>query len=134
MAYVLVDSNVVLDLATGSGPGFEWSVQTLERLDAQSAFVINPVIYAECSIGYRTIEEVESLFDALGFVVRPLPPEALFLAGKVFLQYRRRGGTRTGVLPDFFIGAHAAVEGWPLVTRDRGRYATSFPTLTLITP
>ncbi len=125
---------MVLDLAAGAGPGFEWSAQTLERLDAESAFIVNPVIYAECSIGYQTIEEVESLFDALGFAVHPLPREALFLAGKVFLQYRRRGGTRTGVLPDFFIGAHAAVEGWPLVTRDRGRYATGFPTLTLIAP
>jgi predicted nucleic acid-binding protein len=124
----------VLDLAAGSGPGFDWSVETLEQLDTENSFAINPVIYAECSIGYRTIEETEALFAALDFTLRPVPREALFLAGKVFLQYRRRGGTRTGVLPDFFIGAHAAVAGYPLMTRDRGRYATCFPKLSLIMP
>ena len=95
---------------------------------------INAVVYAELSIAYRRIEELEAMLEKGGFDVLPIPREALFLAGKAFLAYRRRTGAKTGVLPDFFIGAHAAVAGIPLLTRDTRRYRTYFPKLSLISP
>ena len=106
----------------------------LERLDQDNTMVINPIIYAECSIGFERIEEVEVLFEHLGFAMTDLPKEALFLAGKAFLQYRKRKGEKGNVLPDFFIGAHAAVAGYRLITRDRGRFSTYFPSVELIMP
>jgi len=96
--------------------------------------VINPIIYAECSVGFARIEEVEALFETLGFAMKPIPREALFLAGKAFLQYKRRKGEKSNVLPDFFIGAHAAVSGYPLISRDKGRFSTYFPGVELIIP
>jgi predicted nucleic acid-binding protein len=113
---------------------FEWSATTLERLDQNNSMVINPIIYTECSVAYQSIEEVEALFDCLGFAIKPIPKEALFLAGKAFLQYRKRHGTKTNVLPDFFIGAHAAVSGYGLVTRDQGHFYSDFPCIDLIMP
>jgi predicted nucleic acid-binding protein len=134
VAIILIDSCVVLDLGNPDSDWFEWSASTLERLDASNTFVINPVVYAECAIGYSSIEEVETLFESLGFQVQNLPREALFLAGKAFMQYRRNKGNKTNVLPDFFIGAHAAVSGYPLVTRDKSRFSTYFPSVKLIAP
>ncbi|EIC29502.1 MULTISPECIES: type II toxin-antitoxin system VapC family toxin [Methylomicrobium] len=134
MAVILIDSGVVIDLSDPESAWFEWSVATLERLDQNNTLVINPIIYAECSIGFERIEEVEVLFEHLGFVIRPIPKEALFLAGKAFLQYKKRQGGKSNVLPDFFIGAHAVVANYRLMTRDRGRFSTYFPSVELIMP
>jgi predicted nucleic acid-binding protein len=134
MAVILIDSCVVTDLADPESAWFEWSASTLERLDRNNTMVINPIIYAECSVGFERIEEVEALFDTLCLPIRPIPKEALFLAGKAFLQYKKRKGEKGNVLPDFFIGAHAAVSGYSLVTRDRGRFSTYFPGVDLIMP
>ena len=134
MAAVLVDSCVITDLADPDSAWFEWSTATLERLDQNHTLVINPMIYAECSVGFERIEEVEALFEHLGFAMTVIPREALFLAGKSFLQYRKRKGRKGNVLPDFFIGAHAAVSDFQLITRDRRRFSTYFPTVELIMP
>jgi predicted nucleic acid-binding protein len=134
MAVILIDTCVVTDLADPESSWFEWSATTLEKLDQYHTFIINPIIYAECSVGFEKIEEVEALFTQLGFAIKPLPKEALFLAGKAFLQYKRRQGAKSNVLPDFFIGAHAVVEGYQLMTRDKGRFSTYFPKLELIIP
>ena len=134
MATILIDTCVVTDLADPDSAWFEWSAMTLEQLDQNNTFVINPIIYAECSVGFERIEEVEALFDHLGFNSKPMPKEALFLAGKAFLQYKKRKGGKTNVLPDFFIGAHAAVEGYQLISRDKGRFSTYFPSVKLIMP
>jgi predicted nucleic acid-binding protein len=132
---ILVDTNILLDVAENDPVWADLSQQQqLELMALTETLVINPVIYAEFSIGYARIEEVEAVLDAVALRVAPMPREALFLAGKAFLQYRQRGGLRTGVLPDFLIGAHAAVEGWQLLTRDAGRYRSYFPALKLITP
>ena len=134
MAIVLVDSCVITDLGDPESEWYEWSASTLENLDESNALAINPVIYTECSIGYETIEEVETLFETLAFDYHEVPREALFLAGRAFVSYRRRKGVKTNVLPDFFIGAHAAVEGYKLVTRDKSRFANYFPSVELILP
>jgi len=134
MAVILIDSCVITDLAAPDSAWFEWSASTLEKLDRDNTLVINPIIYAECSVGFERIEDVEALFEHLGFAMRPLPKEALFLAGKAFLQYRRRQGRKGNVLPDFFIGAHAAVAGYRLISRDKGRFSTYFPSVELILP
>jgi predicted nucleic acid-binding protein len=131
---LLVDTNVILDVISNDPQWAAWSQAQLDAASLKSTLVINPVIYAELSIAYERIEELESLVERAGFRLDPVPREALFLAGRVFLQYRKRRGTKTGVLPDFFIGAHAAVAGMPLLTRDTNRYATYFPSLRLITP
>lgn len=134
MAVILIDSCIVTDLADPESVWFEWSASTLERLDQNNTMVINPIIYAECSVGFERIEEVEALFESLGFAMKSIPREALFLAGKAFLQYKRRKGEKGNVLPDFFIGAHAAVSGYPLVSHDKGRFSTYFPGVELIIP
>jgi predicted nucleic acid-binding protein len=131
---VLVDTNVILDVVEDDPQWAEWSQGQLERAAASGPLLVNPVIYAELSIAFQRLEELETMLAKGCFLVEAMPREALFLAGKVFLRYRRQGGTKRGVLPDFFIGAHAAVLGVPLLTRDRGRYAHYFPKLTLITP
>jgi len=130
----LVDSNVILDLTTDDPNWFAWSAEALSRAADESALAINPIIYAEVSIGFRTIEELEDLLPTADFRRLDLPYEAAFLAGKVFLAYRRRGGSRTVPLPDFYIGAHAAIAGLRLLTRDARRYRTYFPTVDIITP
>ena len=134
MAVILIDSCVVADLAEPDSAWFEWSAVTLEQLDQNNTFVINPMIYAECSVEFERIEAVEALFKHLGFESKPIPKEALFLAGKAFLQYKKRKGRKTNVLPDFFIGPHAAVSGYQLITRDKGRFSTYFPSVKLIMP
>lgn len=134
MAVILVDSCVITDLANPESPWYQWSAETLEKLDQDHVLAINPIIYTECSIGYALIEEVENLFEHLGFAIKDIPKEALFLAGKAFLQYKKRKGEKGNVLPDFFIGAHAAVSNYGLVTRYRGRFSTYFPSVQLIMP
>lgn len=134
MAVILIDTCVITDLSNPDSAWFEWSATTLEKLDQHNTMIINPIIYAECSVGFARIKEVEALFTHLGFTVLAIPKEALFLAGKVFLRYKKQKGGKANVLPDFFIGAHAAVSGYPLITRDQGRFRSYFPDLDLIMP
>jgi len=131
---VLVDSNVLLDVATEDPRWGGWSSNALAEAAHVSSLAIDPIIYAEVSIRYETIEELELVLPPEVFRREPLPYEAGFLAGKVFVAYRRRGGRRSAPLPDFYIGAHAAVEGFRLLTRDASRYRTYFPTVELIAP
>ena len=134
MGRVLVDSNVLLDVMTEDERWLEWSSGILERRAEADTLCINAVIYAEVSIRFERIEELEAALPG-GLMERlPIPYEAAFLAGKCFVNYRRRGGRRLSTLPDFFIGAHASVEGMPLITRDPRRYRTYFPRLRLIAP
>ena len=130
----LVDSNVLLDIVTDGQAWADWSQDQLERAALNGPLVINDVIYAEVSARYAAIEAVDSMLDELNIDVAPTPRAALFLAGKAYLQYRPSGGLRTGVLSDFFIGAHAVVEQLPLLTRDARRYQSYFPTIKLIAP
>ena len=132
--YTLVDSNVILDVVTNDAKWAAWSSESLAYAADESALAINPLIFAEVSVGFRTIEELEDLLPAEDFRRLDLPYEAAFLAGKAFLAYRRRGGRRSTPLPDFYIGAHAAVAGMTLLTRDPRRYRTYFPTVKLIAP
>ena len=129
-----MDSNVLLDIATNDAAWFDWSSQALESAANESPLAINAIIYAEVSIGFQRIEDLESAIPSSLFRRDALPFEAAFLAGKVFLQYRRRGGGRATPLPDFYIGAHAAVAGFRLLTRDPKRYQTYFPSVELIAP
>jgi predicted nucleic acid-binding protein len=131
---VLVDSNVVLDLAYEDPQWRAWSETAMEEAANGALLVINPIIYAEVSIGYTHVEHVEAVLPAERFRRETLPYEAAFLAGKSFVAYRRRGGRRTSPLRDFYIGAHAAVRGYRLLTRDAARYRTHFPTVELIAP
>lgn len=129
-----VDTNVLLDLATDAPARAAWSLERLEEAAMAGAILADPVVHSELSVRYRRIEDMDAFLAAGGIEVVSTPRPALFLAAKAFARYRAAGGRRTGVLPDFFIGAHAAVAGLPLLTRDRGRYATYFPTVTLIAP
>ncbi len=131
---VLVDSNVILDVATEDPTWGEWSASALARAADESVLVINPIIFAEVSVGFDRVEDLEEAVPAEVYRRDPLPYEAGFLAGKSFLAYRRRGGRRAVPLPDFFIGAHAAVAGYQLLTRDTARYRTYFPGVVLIGP
>lgn len=131
---LLVDTNVLVDIVQDDPQWAEWSIAQLRAQAAIHALAINPVIYAELSLSFATLEALDKVVDTMQLALREVPPAALFLAGKAFLQYRRRGGHRTQVLPDFFIGAHAAVQGWPLLTRDASRFRTYFPTLQVIAP
>jgi predicted nucleic acid-binding protein len=130
----LVDTNVLLDVFTQDPTWLDWSLTRLEQAAFEGPLVINDVIYAETSTRYPSISDFETALADAGISVLPTPRIALFLAGKAFTQYRRAGGLRTGVLADFFIGAHAAVERLPLLTRDAQRYRHYFPTVALITP
>ncbi len=130
----LVDTNVLLDIVTNDPVWADWSVGQLDAASMRGPLVINDVVYAELSVRFQQIEELDAMLADAEIGLAPTPRPALFLAGKTFQHYRRRGGERTGVLPDFFIGAHAAVAGLPLLTRDRGRYRTYFPTVNLIAP
>ncbi len=134
MNAVLVDSNVILDVATQDPLWATWSSAQLARLAERSLLIINPLIYAEVSVGFESIEALERALPRDLFYREPLPYEAAFLAGKSFLRYRRGGGTRRTPLPDFYIGAHAAVAGYRLLTRDARRYRSYFPTVPIIAP
>ncbi|MFF2627301.1 type II toxin-antitoxin system VapC family toxin [Kitasatospora griseola] len=130
----LVDSCVPLDLMTDDPTWADWSESELARVQDEGPVVINPSVYAEVSAALSAIEELDEVLPAEAFGREPLPYEAGFLAGKAFLQYRRRGGQKTAPLPDFYIGAHAAVRGHRLLTRDATRYRTYFPIVSLICP
>jgi len=131
---VLVDSNILLDVATNDPEWGGWSASALEELAEHSSLMINPIIYAEVSIGYGTIEALEAALPLALYRREALPWEAGFLAGKCFLRYRRGGGLRRAPLPDFYIGAHAAVARLGLLTRDARRYRSYFPTVELFAP
>jgi predicted nucleic acid-binding protein len=134
MRPILVDSNVLLDVATSDPKWFSWSSKSLFEAAQESVLVINPLIYAEVSVGFERIEDIEEAMPADVFRRDALPYEAAFLAGKCFRKYRRRGGKKTSPMPDFYIGAHAAVSDYRLLTRDATRYRTYFPDIDLIAP
>ena len=134
MTPVLVDSNVLLDVTSANQQWGPWSTDSLNRLADEAILVINPVVYGEVSVRYSTIEEVDLALPSEHFRRDDIPYAAAFLAGKVYLEYRRRGGQRQAPVPDFYIGAHAAVAGFRLLTRDARRYRTYFPKLELIAP
>jgi predicted nucleic acid-binding protein len=134
MAAVLVDANVLLDIMSEDERWCAWSTEALARVADRQRLVINPIVYAEVSIRYSRIEDLDAALPRDMFEREAIPYEAAFLAGKAFVAYRRRGGSRQSPLPDFFIGAHAAVAGYALMTRDAARYRTYFPKLPLIAP
>ena len=131
---ILIDSNVLLDIVTKDADWFEWSFSSLASAAEDSRLCINPLIYAEISVRFASSEEFDETFPEDSFKRAQLPYEAAFLAGRAYVKYRRKGGTRTSPLPDFYIGAHAAVSGFRILTRDARRYRTYFPTVTLIAP
>src|SRR5438270_12828692 len=130
----LVDSNVILDLVTNDSKWGDWSAAALSEAADESGLAINPLIFAEVSIGFETVEELEEVLPSAQFARLELPYEAAFLAGKALLAYRRNGGQRSAPLADFYIGAHAAVFGLRLLTREPRRYRTYFATVQLIAP
>ena len=134
MRGVLVDSNVILDVFEEDPHWATWSESVMLRYSVAHKLVINPVIYTEVSIGFQRIEELECALNGCGFHMIPIPKEALFLAGKVFVKYKKRKGTKVSPLPDFYIGAHAAIGSLDLITRDIKRYSFYFPTVNLISP
>jgi predicted nucleic acid-binding protein len=131
---VLVDTNVLLDVLENDAKWASWSQDQLDAAAVTDTLAINPIIYSELSMAFARIEELDTVIEEASLNVETIPKEALFLAGKVFLTDRKSRGTKHNVLPDFFIGAHAAVMQWPILTRDVGRYRTHFPRLRLITP
>jgi len=134
MADILVDSNILLDVIVQDPHWCEWSYAMLAKYGEKHTLIINPIIYAEISLEFETIEELDEVLAESLIKCRQIPYEAGFLAGRCFLKYRKSGGQKRSPLPDFFIGAHAAIENVALMTRDRARYETYFPSLRLITP
>ncbi len=134
MSSTLVDSNVLIDLFDEDSEWREWSEAMLTRCASRGPLVINPIVFAEVAAGFDSIEDVESALPETYLRREPLPWAAAFLAGRAFVQYRRRGGKTTAPLPDFYIGAHAAVAGHALLTRDARRYRDYFPRLRVIAP
>jgi predicted nucleic acid-binding protein len=131
---ILVDTNVLLDLVTDDPRWAEWSQQQLDLASAHDELAINDIVYAELSIGYARMEQLDAMIRGAGLVSAAMPRPALFLAGKAFQRYRSAGGRKTGVLPDFFVGAHAVIADAALITRDAARYRTYFPGIVLIAP
>lgn len=131
---MLVDSNVLLDIATNDPNWSDWSGRALAESAEHTTLIINPIIYAEVSIGYTAIEALDAALPSSLYQREPLPWEAGFLAGKCFLLYRRRGGLRNSPLPDFYIGAHAAIGHLALLTRDAALYRSYFPKLEVFAP
>ncbi len=134
MSEVLVDSNVLLDVLTEDPVWFEWSSSSLSELAESSVLLLSPIVYAEVSVNFARVEELDEALPTGVFRRDPLPWDAGFLAGKCFLTYRRRGGSKRSPLPDFYIGAHAAVKGASLLTRDGTLYRSYFPSLRVIAP
>ena len=134
MSTTLVDSNVLLDVLTEDDEWFDWSADRLEAAASSGGIVINPIVYAELAAGFQRIEELEEALPSTYYRRVPLPWEAAFLAGRCFVKYRRQGGARRSPLPDFYIGAHAAIAGLTLLTRDSRRYRHYFPKLRIIAP
>ena len=131
---LLVDTNVLVDVLQNDPRWADWSIAQLRAQSKLHALVINPVIYAEMSLSFSTLEALDHVVLTMALELREIPRPALFLAAKAYALYRRRGGSKAQVLPDFFIGAHAAVAGWPLLTRDASRFKTYFPTLDVMAP
>ena len=131
---LLVDTNVLVDVLQDDPQWADWSIAQLRAQAKLHALVVNPVIYAEMSLSFSTLEGLDDVVLTMALALREIPRPALFLAARAYAQYRRRGGSNEQVLPDFLIGAHAAVEGWPLLTRDASRFRTYFPTLDVIAP
>jgi predicted nucleic acid-binding protein len=131
---ILLDTNVVIDVSSNDPIWGDWSQQQLDAAARREALAINDIVYAELCVGYRRMEEVDCLIAKVGLLIDAIPRRALFLAAKAFQQYRRSGGIKTGVLPDFFIGAHAVVADAALITRDPARYRSYFPGIELIAP
>ena len=131
---MLVDTNVLVDVLANDPEWADWSIAQLRAQAQIHRLCINPVIYAELSLTFNTVEALDETLAGLRIPVIDIPRPALFLAGKAFVQYRQQGGTKADVLADFFIGAHAAVAGWPVLTRDVGRYVGYFPTVALVSP
>ena len=131
---LLVDTNVLVDVLEDDPQWADWSIGQLRAQSKIHRLAINPIIYSELSLTFSTVEGLDATIDDLGLVLIDMPRPALFLAGKAFVRYRRQGGTKTDVLGDFFIGAHAAVSRLPLLTRDTRRYASYFPSVALIKP
>ena len=134
MKGIIVDSNIILDVFLNDLKWADWSESMLEKYSSQTTLCINSIIYSEISIGFEKIEDLESSISMAGLQIIEIPKEALFLAGKAFIKYKKRKGPKTTPLPDFFIGAQAAVLGLNLLTRDVSRYRSYFPTVNLITP
>jgi predicted nucleic acid-binding protein len=134
MKGVLVDSNIILDVFLNDLKWADWSESKLEEYSVQTSLYINSIIYSEISIGFELIEDLESAISSAGFQLLEIPKEALFLAGKAYSKYKRRKGVKRTPLPDFFIGAQAAVLDLELLTRDLSRYQSYFPTVRLIAP
>lgn len=134
MKGVLVDSNIVLDVFLNDPKWADWSESKLDEYDQLGILYINSIIYSEISIGFKRIEDLESAIAKAGLQMLEIPKEALFLAGKAYLKYKKRKGIKRTPLPDFFIGAQAAIQNLDLITRDVSRYQSYFPTVTLITP
>ncbi|HUV60095.1 MAG TPA: PIN domain-containing protein [Desulfatiglandales bacterium] len=134
MKGILIDSNVILDLFENNQNWAEWSESSLEQYSMTHTLYINPIIYAEVSIGFERIEELENAITGCGFQMIQIPKEALFLAGKAFIKHKKQKGSKLSPLPDFFIGAHAAVVGLEIMTRDISRFRSYFPTVKLVTP
>ena len=134
MKGVLVDSNIILDVFLNDLKWGDWSESKLEEYSDQTSLYINSIIYSEISIGFELIEDLESAVSKAGFQILEIPKEALFLAGKAYVKYKKRRGTKRTPMPDFFIGAQAAVLNLDLLTRDVSRYQSYFPTVKLIAP
>lgn len=134
MRDLLIDTNVILDVIQDDPRWCDWSLGILDQYSQTHRLIINPIIYTEISIGYQRIEELEEMLTISGIKLMPIPKEALFLSGKAFLNYRRKKGTKASTLPDFFIGAHAAVADITLATRDTKRISHYFPSVRLIKP
>ena len=131
---LLVDTNVLVDVLQDDPQWANWSIGQLRAQASIHQLAINPIIYAEMSLSFSTLEGLDKTVSTLALELRQIPRPALFLAAKAYAQYRKRGGSKLQVLPDFFIGAHAAVESWPLLTRDASRFSTYFPTLEVVAP
>jgi hypothetical protein len=131
---LLVDTNVLVDVLENDPEWADWSIGQLRAQSKIHRLAINAIIYAELSLTFSTVEALDKTIEELGLVLIEMPRAALFLAGKAFVRYRRQGGTKSNVLGDFFIGAHAAVSGHPVLTRDTHRYTTYFSGVTLIVP
>jgi predicted nucleic acid-binding protein len=131
---LLVDTNVLVDVLEDDPQWADWSISQLRTQSQIHRLAINPIIYAELSLAFSTVEALDKTLDTLDLVMLEIPRPALFLAGKAFVRYRRQGGAKSNVLGDFFIGAHAAVSGHSVLTRDRRRYTSYFPTVVLVSP
>lgn len=131
---ILADTCVLLDVVQADPRWVDWSQDQLEYAAGSGQLWINPIIYAEFSVGYPRLDQVDDALACFHAQMAEMPREALFLGGKAHRQYRQRGGTRNGVLPDFLIGAHAAVNGWAILTRDAARFRSYFPGVFLLTP